>query len=679
MSLAGTQLGNYQLLRSIGSGGMGEVYLAEDTRIQRQVAIKVIREEATPYPGAPVSTEAARLFQREMKAIAQLDHPSILPLFDFGEASVNRTKLTYMVMPFRQEGSLADWLQEYSTAEMLSPQDVAHVVSQAADALQHAHDHQIIHQDVKPSNFLIRSRSTDPNHPDLLLADFGIAKFTSATTTASQNIRGTPTSMAPEQWDGQPVAATDQYALAIMAYQLLTGRPPFLGGPGQVMRQHYVTPPEPPSRLNAQLSPVLDAVLLRALAKQPNERFASVAAFAHAFQQAVQSNDTRMPIVHSHTPDVLEPTSLAPSESSVAPTVLSANVTPPTEVTPQAHYMLPPMKMPHLSTTPIIQPHSIAPAKRNTSWRIALVVLVILAIVGGIIWLNLPHGPVVGNIPEPTSAITGPTKTIAPTRSIVPSGSISEFPIPTPESIPQGITAGPDGNLWFTEADGNKIGRITLNGTISEFPISTSASPPFAITSGGITAGPDGNLWFTEAQGNQIGRITPNGTISEFPIPTSGSYPFAIAAGPDGNLWFTEGGGNKIGRITPNGTISEFPIPTSGSNPSGITAGPDGNLWFTEFIGDKIGRITPNGTISEFPPPTFGSQPTGITAGPDGNLWFTETNGNKIGRITPNGTISEFLIPTSGSTLTGITAGSDGNLWFTEFDGNKIGRITTGK
>ncbi|HEY6284052.1 MAG TPA: serine/threonine-protein kinase [Ktedonobacteraceae bacterium] len=166
MSLEKTHLGNYQLLRPMGSGGMGEVYLAEDTRIHRQVAIKVIREEVAPYPDARTINEAARLFQREMKAISQLDHPHILPLFDFGEETVNRTKLTYMVMPFRKEGSLADWLQKRSSAQMLSTQEVAHFVSQAADALQHAHDHQLIHQDVKPSNFLIRSRSghRQPEH-----------------------------------------------------------------------------------------------------------------------------------------------------------------------------------------------------------------------------------------------------------------------------------------------------------------------------------------------------------------------------------------------------------------------------------------------------------------------------------------------------------------------------------
>src|SRR3989449_8826904 len=290
MALEGMQLGRYRLLRLIGRGAMGEVYLAEDAGINRQVAIKVIQAETAGYPNAKAMQEAARLFQREMKIIAALDHLHILPLFDYGEVNVKKTTLTYMVMPFLKEGSLADWLQERASAEPLSEQDVAYLLEQAADALQHAHDLQIIHQDIKPSNFLIRSRKEHPNRPDLLLADFGIAKLFTATATASQTVRGTPAYMAPEQWDGMPVPATDQYALAVMAYLLLTGQLPFQGGPGQIMRQHFAMQPPAPSSLNPRLSAAIDAVILRVLAKKPEDRFPSISTFAQAFQQAVQQN-----------------------------------------------------------------------------------------------------------------------------------------------------------------------------------------------------------------------------------------------------------------------------------------------------------------------------------------------------------------------------------------------------
>src|SRR6266700_4797254 len=129
---------------------------------------------------------------------------------------------------------------------------------------------------------------------------------------------------------------------------------------------------------------------------------------------------------------------------------------------------------------------------------------------------------------------------------------------------------------------------LALSGKIREFAVPTANSRPV-----GITAGPDGALWFTENNTNKIGRITTAGVVTEFAVPTANSVPAAITAGPDGNLWFTEFGGNNIGRISPTGKhqLAEFAIPTANSGPSRITAGPDGNLWFTEGIGNKIGQL----------------------------------------------------------------------------------------
>ena len=289
MSLEGLQLGQYRLQRLLGTGGMGEVYLAEDPRIGQQVAMKVSRTEASAYPNRADAQEAVRLFQREARAIARLDHPHILPLFGYGEESIQGVTCTYLVMPFRREGSLADWLRQRNDQELIAPLDVAAFVAQAADALQYAHDNQIIHQDVKPSNFLIRSSREHPQRPDLLLADFGIARMSSATSSMSHTVRGTPTYMAPEQWSGEPVPATDQYALAVMAYELLTGRPPFMGRQEQVMYQHFQVEPQRPSALNPRLPSPIDSVLLRALAKKPTDRFPTIADFAQALQQALLS------------------------------------------------------------------------------------------------------------------------------------------------------------------------------------------------------------------------------------------------------------------------------------------------------------------------------------------------------------------------------------------------------
>ncbi|HZS76549.1 MAG TPA: serine/threonine-protein kinase [Ktedonobacteraceae bacterium] len=289
MSLEGQQLGRYRLLRLLGSGGMGEVYLAEDAGIARQVAIKVIRGDVVLRSDEEESLRTLQLFQREMKTVAALNHSHILPLYDYGEAVISGITLPYMVMPYGEDGTLASWLKERSSQGPLAPEDVAYMVEQAGDALQYAHERQIVHRDVKPSNFLLRRNRNDPNRPDLLLADFGLARLNSAASSGSMSIAGSPPYMAPEQWRGRSIPATDQYMLAAMAYELLTGRPPFQGTLEQLVYKHLTEQPEPPGKLNPRVSPALDAVIMRGLAKAPEDRYPSVEAFARAFDEAVQS------------------------------------------------------------------------------------------------------------------------------------------------------------------------------------------------------------------------------------------------------------------------------------------------------------------------------------------------------------------------------------------------------
>lgn len=300
-------------------------------------------------------------------------------------------------------------------------------------------------------------------------------------------------------------------------------------------------------------------------------------------------------------------------------------------------------------------------------------------------------------------------------------GMLTEYPIPTSTSIPEFITVGPDGNLWFTESQGPKIGKITTNGTISEYTGSgggklTTADIPIGIAAGAdgalwftmcasskigridttgaitkygglttssspqvITSGPDKALWFSELDTGNIGRITTTGlTVNEYATSSTSSAPYGITVGPDGAMWFAEGSINKIGRMTaaPSPVETEMPVPTASSDPSGITTGSDGALWFTECLGNKIARITTAGTVTnEFPVPTASSKPQQIVLGPDGALWFTEGQGDKIGRVTTAGAFTEYPVPTASSAPLGIVSGPDGAIWFVECQGNKIGRI----
>ena len=186
----------------------------------------------------------------------------------------------------------------------------------------------------------------------------------------------------------------------------------------------------------------------------------------------------------------------------------------------------------------------------------------------------------------------------------------------------------------------------------------------------GITAGPDGNLWFAGFNDDKIGRITPQGVVTEFSAGISpGAGLYDIAAGADGNLWFTEAGLDRIGRITPLGVVTEFSAGiTPGAVPVRITNGPDGNLWFTEEFGDRTGRITPAGVVTEFSAGiSAGAGPLGITAGPDGNLWFTEFFGSRIGRITTGIWWDVFWRHGSGTNATWQYVGSGASQFATGF------------
>lgn len=279
-------------------------------------------------------------------------------------------------------------------------------------------------------------------------------------------------------------------------------------------------------------------------------------------------------------------------------------------------------------------------------------------------------------------------------------GSFTTFPLPRPGVLPDGITRGPDGALWFTEFYGNAVGRITPQGHITEFFVPPRPGRPSGDLPESqphdIVAGPDGNLWFDDFGGDKIGRITPSGALTEFSLPShrenpNGSGPYAVAVGPDGALWFTEAMGMRIGRITVDGRIMDYKLPGVNHVPENIVAGGDGALWFTESTQNLLGRITLDGRITEYslphtPCPTPGvigpyapqvCTVSDLVAGPDGGVWFTEGWRDALGRIDASGRIIEFMLPRLSKTDPGmpqqLALGPDCALWFTYGEG--IGRM----
>ncbi len=268
-SLSGRSLGRYHLLEQLGEGGMATVYKAFDTRLERTVAIKVIRTDLDQDP------QFLSRFDREAKALARLSHPQIVHVLDAGESD----GIPFVVMDFVKGGTLKQQL-----GSPMDPGSAARMLAPIARALEHAHTQGIIHRDIKPANILL---SEDGR---AMLSDFGIAKLLDPQTSAAGLTMtgvgiGTPDYMAPEQGLGQATPQTDLYALGVVFYEMVTGRRPYAGDtPIAVLLKHATDPLPRPRDLVPDLPIEVERVLLRALAKKPEDRYPDMAALATALE-----------------------------------------------------------------------------------------------------------------------------------------------------------------------------------------------------------------------------------------------------------------------------------------------------------------------------------------------------------------------------------------------------------
>lgn len=261
-------LGHYRLLHLLGRGGFAEVYLGEHIHLQTQAAVKVLRTQ--------LAQEDVQTFQREAQTVARLLHPNIVRVLDFGVEDA----LPYLVMDYAPNGTLRQACAKGSRVPLLQ---VVSFIRQMAEALQYAHDRRLIHRDVKPENMLLGQQR------ETLLSDFGIALVQQSSHLAStQNIAGTVAYMAPEQIQGHPVAASDQYALGIVVYEWLCGVRPFEGSYTEIAVKQTMVSPLPPRTHTPELPPAVEQVILQALQKDPRQRFADVRTFAHALEQAAE-------------------------------------------------------------------------------------------------------------------------------------------------------------------------------------------------------------------------------------------------------------------------------------------------------------------------------------------------------------------------------------------------------
>jgi serine/threonine protein kinase len=309
----GQMLGPYRIINQVGKGGMANVYKAYQPSVDRYVAIKVLPSQLAE------SKEFATRFHQEARIIAMLEHPHILPVFDYGESD----GVAYFVMRYLDAGTLRDRME---AGRPLPLSEVDRIFTQLAEALSYAHAHGVVHRDLKPANALIDS------YGNIFLTDFGIAKLLESASprlTQTDAIMGTPAYISPEQAQGNPVdQRSDIYSLGIILYEMVTGRVPFIADtPLAVLFKHISDPLPPPSSVKSDIPEPIEQVILKALAKDPQDRFATASDFVTAWKHALEQMHAPRPapeptpptIMHPEPPPPMKPADAKPVTPKVTP------------------------------------------------------------------------------------------------------------------------------------------------------------------------------------------------------------------------------------------------------------------------------------------------------------------------------------------------------------------------
>lgn len=545
--LINQRLGQYEIKSLLGRGGMAAVYLARQASMDRDVAIKVMAKELSD------DEQFVARFEHEAQLIASLQHPHILPVIDFGHEGKN----IYIVMQLVRGGSLDDRLRKGA----LTLNTASRMLSQIASALTFAHEKGIVHRDLKPNNVLLDERN------NTYLTDFGIAKMLAGTSklTATGNILGTPAYMAPEQWRGEPVdARTDIYSLGVMTYEMVLGRLPFSGEtPYTLMYKHFNDAPPPPRTINPSLNPAVENVILRALAKNADERYQSAEEMAENFDNAVRGLTPvpRAPEAIANDRTIVGDEDLvAPSAGGEMPTILPTGIdarrTPP----PQT-----PMPIPAAGPAAPSLPTAASEGtggKRalNPIWIGGAVLIVLALIVGGVLMFSggddhknstkaavvptetYTPEPSATNTPEPTATNTAEptasptpritTATILSERANVRSGPGTDFDVigslsRGEEALVNGIdTSG----QWFQIVYQDTLGWISaetvqISGN-TNVPVRATATPLPTETP---TLTPTPTLTFTPEPTNTP-TLTPTQQPSDTPPPASPTSAATAAA-----------------------------------------------------------------------------------------------------------------------------------------------------
>jgi serine/threonine protein kinase len=440
MSDSPSKLGKYQVIEEIGRGGMGAVYKGHDPQLERPVAIKLLA------PHLAWEREFVERFLREARAAARLRHPNIIGIHDVGQDG----DWYYFVMDYLPGPSLK---QLVTRKGRLAPIEAVPILRQLADALDYAHQHGLIHRDVKPANVIFDSRG------QAVLTDFGIAKATQETgLTATGKSIGSPHYMAPEHVQGQPVSArTDQYALGVLAFEMLSGQLPFDADSTTTILYKQVHE-KPPSitELCPDLPLAVESTLERALAKLPAERYASCNDLAAALDLATAQHAAQAQL----TTQALPRGAARQIETSDRDGEHRARQV----------RAWPPQSAGQAGGSPPQPPEPVRAKTRKSLWLLATAVAALLLLAGA--WAYLAGRPIAEPGASPGKALTAATPSLTPTAKMEP--SLPAIPAPAAGSMPQIVFSserGGNADIYIVNADGGGLTRLTTDPAHDNFPV----------------------------------------------------------------------------------------------------------------------------------------------------------------------------------------------------------------
>lgn len=563
----GQMLGPYQIISQIGKGGMATVYKAYQVTMERYVALKVVAGQLADEPSF------MHRFRQEARMIANLEHPHILPVHDFGEAD----GIPYMVMRFLEAGTLNERLD----AGQLSLPEIDRIFSQLTEALEYAHENGVIHRDIKPSNAMLDRRG------DVFLTDFGIAKMLEGTAalTATGAITGTPAYMSPEQAQGLKVdQRSDIYSLGIVLFQMLAGHLPFEAEtPMAVLFKQIQDPPPPLSLVRPDLSYALEAVLLKALAKNPADRYGSMNAFRTGWKNALaeaSNPSTAVPPLPAGVNAIDEAALLnARNDTPIIAPTIDAPVTP----------------LPYGRDVTGSAPKA-APAKKAFNWKLPVLVVGILGCLAAVCL----SAPFVFNLQLSGLPFSGATATPDPDKQFASEGTLPAGGAPSSPDTKH-ISWAAANSVYSIDFRGDEVlsagfGGVTIwDRNDASYKRLTTADGLPSANAGVIFVDNDESLWVgTDAglvhiQGDQKTVYTSeqglDGTISI--MARSADRLFA-------GTWYSGGVGSGLLEFTPNsagtgaGNWKQVPgFPSQGDpgetavsyNVSQIATDQAGNLW----------------------------------------------------------------------------------------------------